>query len=301
MIQTSIIIPNRDNGSRLRACLTGVMANIDGRQDVEVIVVDNGSTDESRAVAANFPMKWLTENSVASPYPARNTGIKASRGAWIILLDSNCIPQPGWLAAAEAALRAGADYAGGPLLFEDIPPGDWTAQFDRLYAIITPEEIPQRTSLPALNLFVRRAAFQEANLFIPHIRSLGDMEWTNRAHALGLQIGWSEKAVVQYPAKTGRAFRQKMVRLGRGRKELYLYAGHSCWHPRWWWRVAKSFLPPSPLFVRRMQQLNTREQTGIPAWPLVRLCWLTKICRGWGMLWGAVHPDLRTRQAPPSL
>jgi glycosyltransferase involved in cell wall biosynthesis len=74
--------------------------------DLEIIVVDDGSTDDSLAVLRNIAagdMKVLSQPN-AGPGAARNAGIRASRGEWIAFLDADDYWIPGKLDAQMAAL-----------------------------------------------------------------------------------------------------------------------------------------------------------------------------------------------------
>jgi glycosyltransferase involved in cell wall biosynthesis len=88
----------------------------------EVIVVDNGSTDGSLAVARQHPAARLLSETRRGAYAARNRGISAARGELIAFTDADCIPRRDWLsrlqqglaAAPEAMVVMGRDIPTGP-------------------------------------------------------------------------------------------------------------------------------------------------------------------------------------------
>jgi glycosyltransferase involved in cell wall biosynthesis len=89
--------------------------------DVEVIVVDDGSTDATAAVAGAAGARVLVLGPTeGNPAAARNRGAAVARGDVVTFLDSDCLPEPGWLEAIVRALGAGAQVVGGAL---DLPPG----------------------------------------------------------------------------------------------------------------------------------------------------------------------------------
>lgn len=100
----------------------------------EVVVVDNNSSDQTRAVvegrAAAFPapLRWIFERRQGKAH-ALTTGIAASRGAVLAFTDDDVRIPPTWLEAAVRPLlaRPDVDYTGGPVrpLWEAQPPG-WT-------------------------------------------------------------------------------------------------------------------------------------------------------------------------------
>src|SRR5271166_4797114 len=87
----------------------------------EVVVADNGSTDESRLVVQEWaslsPMIRLVDASKArGPGATRNAGVGAARGELLAFCDADDVVQPGWLTAHVSAL-AEADASGGVIDF----------------------------------------------------------------------------------------------------------------------------------------------------------------------------------------
>ena len=103
--------------------LAGALASLvsQTRPADEVVVVDNNSTDDTRAVAASFgdklPLKYVleTKKGVAA---ARNAGIKASTGGILAFTDDDCVADKDWLRHLEAAFTAHplAGLIGGEIL-----------------------------------------------------------------------------------------------------------------------------------------------------------------------------------------
>lgn len=115
----SVVIPARDDAVALRTCLTLL-----ARQHVpplEVVVVDNGSRDDTAAVARAHGATVMHEPRVGIP-PAAATGYDAARGEVIARLDADSRPGPGWV---EGVARAMADPAvsavTGTGTFYDLP------------------------------------------------------------------------------------------------------------------------------------------------------------------------------------
>ena len=76
---------------------------------VDVIVVDDGSTDRSSAIARDFAGRsrhrvTVLEQDNRGPAAARNRGVEAADAEVIVFLDADCVPPPGWLAALTGAL-----------------------------------------------------------------------------------------------------------------------------------------------------------------------------------------------------
>jgi GT2 family glycosyltransferase len=93
----SIIIVNWNDAKWLRDCLASLFQS--DYPNVEIIVVDNGSTDDSVVVVRNeFPTVQLIENGKNLGFAqANNIGIRASKGRYCVLLNADTKVEPGWL------------------------------------------------------------------------------------------------------------------------------------------------------------------------------------------------------------
>src|SRR5262249_58321985 len=97
----------------IRDCLEAV-THLDYR-DLQVVVVDDGSSDNTAAIAAEFAVQLIqTENRGLSA--ARNTGFEAANGEIVAYIDDDAFPDPHWLQYLAATLAQGHAGAGGPNL-----------------------------------------------------------------------------------------------------------------------------------------------------------------------------------------
>lgn len=116
----SVVIPAYNSAAFLPLALASVRAQ--ERSDVEIVVVDDGSTDETPAALAALAGDDLRilQQANAGPAAARNRGIRESRGEWIAFLDADCYWLPGKLAAqlAVAGEETGIVYTGSLLVDE---------------------------------------------------------------------------------------------------------------------------------------------------------------------------------------
>lgn len=100
----SVIIPNYNYERTLGACLDAVFAQT--YPPHEVIVVDDGSTDSSPALARSYPCTVLESAGNGGPATARNLGAAAATGDVLFFLDSDIAPCPDALEQAVALLHA---------------------------------------------------------------------------------------------------------------------------------------------------------------------------------------------------
>ena len=99
----SVIVPVYNTAKHLHRCLEGLHALDYPVEEYEILMVDNNSTDESaRILAADKGIRVLKEAKQGS-YAARNRAIREAKGSILAFLDSDCIPDPGWLRSIEKA------------------------------------------------------------------------------------------------------------------------------------------------------------------------------------------------------
>lgn len=120
----SIIIPTFNQIAYTRACLDAIAKNTPGSSDYEVVVVDNGSKDET----PSYLHEWGARDSARHRYillehntgfsSASNLGADVANGDYLVLLNNDTEVQEGWLAALEMGLRRpGAGIVGPKLVF----------------------------------------------------------------------------------------------------------------------------------------------------------------------------------------
>lgn len=113
----TLVLPTYNRAEALRANL-GTMLQVD---DVaEVIVVDDGSSDDTLAVCQEFTdrrLRIISHPSNQGVAGARNTGIAAAKGAWVLFGEDDCRFPADYAAVLRAeAHRHAADLVGAPLL-----------------------------------------------------------------------------------------------------------------------------------------------------------------------------------------
>jgi glycosyltransferase involved in cell wall biosynthesis len=100
----SVIIPTRNRPEMLDRCLTALDRQTFPRDGFEVIVVDDGGTVALEGIVARHAGVRLLRQENRGPAVARNAGIAAGTGEFIVLTDDDCRPESGWLAAYSRAV-----------------------------------------------------------------------------------------------------------------------------------------------------------------------------------------------------
>ncbi|MBC7339106.1 MAG: glycosyltransferase [Firmicutes bacterium] len=117
----SIVIVNWNGLGMLQTCLEAVRANSGPAERYEIVVVDNGSTDGSAEfLAAQADVRLVSNTSNVGFTLASNQGAEVARGRYLVFLNNDTRPQPGWLdALIAAAAPPDVGAVGAKLVYPD--------------------------------------------------------------------------------------------------------------------------------------------------------------------------------------
>jgi glycosyltransferase involved in cell wall biosynthesis len=178
-MQVSVVVPARNAASTLSRTLACLSAQRDA-PEFEVVVVDDGSSDSTAAVASRSGALVVSSGGVGSG-AARNLGVAACSGELLAFTDADCFPDAGWLAAGVAALGS-ADLVAGQVRPD---PSALLGPFDRTVWV------ERETGLyETANLFVRRSFFDSVGGFEPWLRDASGRGWTNAELGEDVWLGW---------------------------------------------------------------------------------------------------------------
>ncbi len=156
----AVIVPVRDRAEELPRLLAhlGPVG--------EVVVVDDGSIDESASVAEKAGARVVRRERSGGPGAARNTGLAAVDAPLVAFLDSDCEPTPGWLDRLLVHFEDPAVVAAAPRIVEPVAPDDSVVA--RYEAVRSPLDLGSREGpvvarsrvayVPSAALVVRRDA-----------------------------------------------------------------------------------------------------------------------------------------------
>jgi glycosyltransferase involved in cell wall biosynthesis len=175
----SAIVPVYNGQRYLAAAIESIFAQ--DYRPVEVIVVDDGSSDGTAAVAQAFPIRYFHQKN-QGPAVARNTGIAAATGEFIAFLDADDVWTP-------SKLRVQVDY-----LLNHPAIGYTCGRLQNFYepGIQLPEKLPTdlredaEIALSPCTLLARRSVFDQVGLFDPKYQVGEDTDWFVRAKDAGI-------------------------------------------------------------------------------------------------------------------
>jgi GT2 family glycosyltransferase len=197
----SVIVPHLNDYENLDACLTLLGAQSFPSDRTEVIIADNGSSRGLDAVRAIVGTRGqVIEVAERGAGPARNAGVRASRGDAIAFIDSDCRPDPHWLEEGLAELGL-ADFVGGrvDVLVED--PRRMTAveAFETVFAFQNESYVKGSNFTVTASMFVWRSVFDSVGGFVNGVPE--DKDWCIRAVRQGYRIRFAPKSIVGHPAR----------------------------------------------------------------------------------------------------
>jgi len=197
----SVIVPHLNDYDNLDACLTLLRAQSFPSDRTEIIVADNGSSRGPDAVRRIVGTRGrFVEVAERGAGPARNAGVRASRGEALAFIDSDCRPHPRWLEEGLAELQS-ADFVGGrvDVLVED--PRRMTAAeaFESVFAFRNDHYVKDRNFTVTASMFVWRSVFDAVGGFDNGVPE--DLDWCRRARRQGYRIGFAPNSIVGHPAR----------------------------------------------------------------------------------------------------
>lgn len=214
---STIAIPTYNRASQLSETL-GCMVNQKTSFNYEILVINDGSTDETPDVIERFArrssvsVRHLPEKGCGYTH-ALNRAVEEFRGIWLAFFDDDQIADPEWLSnLMKAAEEQNALMVGGPVIL-DIPekilnsPGPVCRDiFGESPDVREPGKYAQTPPLPSGgNRLVHREVFSRIGTFDEKMLTGGcDRDFLLRALAAGIPMGWAPEAVARHVISAGR-------------------------------------------------------------------------------------------------
>ena len=216
----AVIIPHYNDVARLARCLTALAPQL--APDVELVVVDNGSTDSLEPARAALPGVQIMTEPAKGAALARNRGVAETTAPVLAFIDSDCLPAADWVEMArKTAARSDGDLFGGRIdVFDETPPPRSGAEaFEAVFAFDWRGYIEKKGFSVTANLVTRRDVFLATGPFIHGVSE--DLDWCRRATAKGFRLLPAPDLRVSHPSRQDwPALRKKWIRMTREGFEL---------------------------------------------------------------------------------
>ena len=280
----SVIIPVLNAARTLPACLEA-LSRLRPRP-FELVLVDNGSTDGSRAILHAFVQQhrdWvrLLEEDRRGASVSRNAGSWCAHGDILVFTDADCAPRTDWLKQLLAPL---SDPTVGAVAgrIESASSGSTLQLFSALYTLQSPPQPSRHTrwtptsgGFPTANLAVRRSLMERLRGFDESIMIYGeDYDLCARIYDEGHTIAYHPDAVVIHDHRTNvRAVVRQAY--GFGRSHAYLLRKHT--RARLWFEWPRRAIASVPSPLRGWVNPVSADK---------KLLWLVLAGVLWRPLWG---------------
>jgi GT2 family glycosyltransferase len=281
----SVVVCSHNGARTIRDCCEA-LRRLD-YPNYEVIVVDDGSADDTAAIAHHYDVRLIrTPNRGLSS--ARNTGLAAATGEIVAYLDDDAFPDPHWLTYLAATFLSTAHAGvGGPTI---APAGDGPiaeclarAPGGPVHVLVTDREAEH---ILGGNMAFRKACLQAIGGFDPRFRTAGDdVDLCWRLQDRGWTLGFHPAAMVWHHRRNSvRTYWRQQIGYGRAeamleRKwpEKYSDAGQVQWTGRmngsvlpyglaWRARLMRRLLTAALHLIQPLARLRGRIQEGLTPW-----------------------------------
>lgn len=181
--QVSFIIPCYNEREYVTGCIASIAGQLADPESFEVIVVDNGSRDDTREVAASLGARVLL-NERRGAAASRNLGAGAARGELLAFVDADCLLDQQWLPTLSAHLASrGIAAAAAPAV--PVEAGmtwvekAWAEAFVCM-ARRSPAGVNSVSNLASSNLLIVKSYFHEVGGFDEALLSCEDYDLSQR-------------------------------------------------------------------------------------------------------------------------
>jgi len=236
--EVSIVIPVMNRADELRRCLTSLTLLNYPQEKIQIIVVDDGSSDDSPVVAREFVTQLVPSGGTGrGPAAARNVGASMAGGEILAFIDSDCTASSDWLAELLPTFADQKIVAVGGLVDGMCR----ESAVDRYENVMSSLSLGGRELtggsgddtfyLPSCNLLVRRAAFLQAGGFNDDMHVGEDVDLTWRLRDNGWTIAYLPVGRVYHEHRSSiRSFMSR--RFDYGTSEGMLQLLHPLRHKR---------------------------------------------------------------------
>jgi len=186
----SIVVPVHDNAAGLEECLRALAPS--AGPSVEILVVDDGSTDDPAAVVSRFPVRLLRLERNSGAGAARNFGARHAAGDVLLFVDSDVVAAPDAVGRVARLLEDRPEVAAVFGSYDAAPraPGLVSQFRNLLHHFVHQQGDPEASTFWAGCGAVRRSAFEAAGGFDTgrYTRAIEDIELGYRLRDAGLRI-----------------------------------------------------------------------------------------------------------------
>ncbi len=278
--RVSVVVPVRNRPQEIKTCLETILSLDYPSDRLEVIVVDDASSDETPDVVRRFPVRLIVSPRQQGASSSRNLGALNASGDIVAFTDSDCRVSKTWLQELIPFLSLpGCVAVGGRVLptFEAAARDRYAAAYSALDMGLRTRRVAPGTSVfyvPSCNLLIQREALQRASGFDPGFPIGEDIDLEYRLMKQGGTVWYAACGGVYH------AHRTEMIK--RWRRELdyaasegYLQRRHQ--ELRKVWRLPPEAIPLAGIVVGAILSREFLWLVLLPLWLVVQV--IVRWCR----------------------
>ena len=243
----SIIIPVYNGAGTIAACLESLLNQTYPADAYEVIVVENGSTDDTTKIVEKYPVR-LFHSDKRGPAPARNLGLARSEANIVAFTDADCIADPNWLSEL---IKPYADPeiggVGGAILPYDHADRTIVEMFSEAHSPLVNFISGENEFLPHLytaNASYRRSLLNKVGGFNPNLVTAEDVDLAWRLQLqTDVKLHFASEAIIYHHHRSTRTGLARQYRqYGFGEILLDTMYGEYPGYPRSRWYQVRRIL-----------------------------------------------------------
>lgn len=195
----SVVVPAYNEHFNIANCIEALLAQDYPADQLEIIIVDNNSTDDTADIVRKYPVTLLHERDIQTPAASRNRGIRHAQGEIVAFTDADCIPEPDWLSHMVAPFSDPQVVGVAGVLIPTAGEG-LISEFMAAAKPMRNEEFEGVWYVITANLACRREALLAAGLFQPRLFTAEDIDMGFRLQINGYgRIVGAPQGVVKHP------------------------------------------------------------------------------------------------------
>ena len=200
----SVVVPVRNRPEEIQACLQSLLELDYPKEKLEVLVVDDASTDRTAMVVSGFPVQLIRLAEQRQAPFCRNLGGRKAGGEILAFIDSDCLADPGWLKELVPVFRDPSVGAVGGKVASHYNEKNLD-RYEQVMSSLSMGNWPRRSTkkepffyVPSCNLLVRRQAFLKVDGFQEELVVGEDVDLCWRLQDQGQQVEYRPAGTVYH-------------------------------------------------------------------------------------------------------
>jgi len=204
-IKVSVIVPVWNDARRIVKCVNALKAQHFAKGTFEIIIVDNGSNDDTFKVVSEIDGITAIQEFAPGSYAARNKGLSIAKGGYVAFTDADCVPDEKWLEELVNCAEKQKDFGviAGDIHFfkdEDEEVDEASIAYENFFSM-DQEAYAKKGVCITANWLSKREDLLHLGGFNAKVKSGGDHDMAKRLTQSGLRVVFCSEALVKHPAR----------------------------------------------------------------------------------------------------